>query len=327
MSAALAVAGYGQTESVLVGTNGAIAQPTNFWQANASNARSGIGLGSAATNPETAFQPASSALTNIASGNGGALTNLKATNIIGQIPASNISSVSVSNITGVVVVGQGGTGATNAGTARTNLGITAIGEGVFTATNTETVRVAIGLPLGALTNTNTAGFREAISLGWSALTNTKSAGFISALWGKNQPVLADSNGVVTSPTNLWTTNADAIRSAAGLYTNTNGETAVQWIYDPVEANGVFSISDGNATYSGENPVDFADTMRDLLYLKWNTLTNTNATGFQSDMFATNAAPTNTNNVNTVDFNTAVHWLEVTVKIAGTNQTLRIPLFQ
>ena len=49
---------------------------------SASNARVALGLGTAATNPSSAFQPASLALTNLANNNGGALTNLSATNFL-----------------------------------------------------------------------------------------------------------------------------------------------------------------------------------------------------------------------------------------------------
>lgn len=211
ISGALVVSGFGQTRNVLVGTNNAVVQPTNFWSADASNARTGLGLGSAATNPATAFQPSSSALTNLASGNGGALTNLQATNLIGIIPASNISTVTFTNISGTLPISSGGTSATNASDARQNLGATTVGDAVFTATNAAAARTAIntlatngngaGLtnltaanitgtvalasnlssPL-ALTNggtgaTNAVTARTNLGLGWSALTNTDSTSF------------------------------------------------------------------------------------------------------------------------------------------------------
>jgi len=86
ISMALVVSGHAQTRNVLVGTNNAVVQPTNFWSADASNARSGLGLGSAATNPSSAFQPASPILSNLVSG--GALT------------FSNVT-VGISNVTGL----------------------------------------------------------------------------------------------------------------------------------------------------------------------------------------------------------------------------------
>ena len=116
ISAALAVSGYAQTRNVLVGTNNAVVQPTNFWSADASNARTGLGLGSAATNPSSAFQPSSSVLTNLSSSNGGSLTNISSASIVGVVGLST-------NVTGIVSVANGGTGSTNSTGARTALGL------------------------------------------------------------------------------------------------------------------------------------------------------------------------------------------------------------
>jgi len=121
ISTALAVSGYAQTRYVLVGTNNAVIQPTNFWSADASNARTGLGLGTAATNPATAFQSSSTVLSNLASSNAVNLTNLRATNIVGVIPSSNIATVNFTNISGTLAIVSGGTGATNASGARTAL--------------------------------------------------------------------------------------------------------------------------------------------------------------------------------------------------------------
>jgi len=103
---ALAVSGLAQTRSVIVNTSGVVQSPTNFWSADVTNARSGLGLGTAATNPATAFQPSSLVLSNLASNNAVNLTNLRATNIVGTLSIT-----------------QGGTGSTNAADARTAFGL------------------------------------------------------------------------------------------------------------------------------------------------------------------------------------------------------------
>jgi len=154
ISGALVVSGYAQTRNVLVGTNNTVVQPTNFWSADASNARTGLGLGTAATNPASAFQPSSATLSNLASSNAVNLTNLRATNLVGLIPTSNIPPTTLTNIGGTLAITQGGTGATNIGNARTNLGATSIGDAVFTAINAATARTTIG---ALSTNDNGAG--------------------------------------------------------------------------------------------------------------------------------------------------------------------------
>jgi hypothetical protein len=166
ISSALVVSGYSQTRNVLVNSNNAVVQPTNFWSADASNARTGLGLGTAATNPATAFQPSSLVLSNLASSNGVNLTNISVSGVVGALatngnatnltnfPASllttngngaGLTNLTAANITGTVALASnlssplaltnGGTGATNAATARTNLGLGNVGQFAFDGTN------------------------------------------------------------------------------------------------------------------------------------------------------------------------------------------------
>lgn len=214
---ALAVSGLAQTRSVIVNTSGVVQSPTNFWSADVTNARSGLGLGTAATNPATAFQPSSLVLSNLSSSNGSALTNLTAANITGTVAlASNVTGTVAlaSNVTGTIAISNGGSGATTTAGARTNFGLGALSTneigfgnvkmgnfgvnfiepvnqeivfGLPTDTdpvylnpihwNDGGVRTALGLGLSVLTNTNTSNFRTAIGLG---VTNDVTFGSVTA---------------------------------------------------------------------------------------------------------------------------------------------------
>ena len=232
VSGALIVSGYSQTRNVLVGTNNRVVQPTNFWSADVTNARAGLGLGSAATNPASAFQPSSTVLSNLASSNGAGLTNLTAANITGTVGLA-------SNVTGTIAISNGGSGATTAGGAVTNfftpntpLVFATNGQVVAnTGTNVLTFTNEVKFASGDLTvsgqnqnisgsgvdlsfedgayggtlymdggsiefsgATNAATTRTNLGLGWSALTNSNAGtGLVSV----------NTNGEVVSPTNFW----------------------------------------------------------------------------------------------------------------------------
>ena len=383
----LVVLGLAQTRNVVVGTNGAVVSPTNFWSADVTNARSGLGLGTAATNPATAFQPSSTVLSNLASSNGGSLTNLTA-----------------SNVTGTIAISNGGSGATTAGGARTNLGL------VLTAlTNTDVTnfRTAIGVGVtndvgfNSIAVTNAAATRTNLGLGWIALTNTNTVGFNTSLYGSGtNPVLYNTNGEVVSPTNFWqvapisatvqyqtnvtgtSTNAatnsrnlflfslapsvSGLTNTVTLPTNTattfegdratiihlatnsaNTVTAIRQLgaatnlitLNQVDEavllmyrSGAWVLSD-NVSYvepiffSGTNAGANAAASRTNLGIPLAALTNTNNANFQAAIFNTNSVPTNSANVNAVNFNTAIHWMEVNVVTNGATNNFRIPLFK
>lgn len=242
---------FAQTRNVLVNTSSVVVQPTNFWSADASNARTGLGLGSAATNPSTAFQPSSSVLSNIASSNAINLTNIRATNIVGTVALA-------SNVSATLAISNGGTGATNAATARTNL---SLGATWLTNTNLTTLRNAIGL--GAINDVSffTVSAQDikdetntVISLVnqefYHASPNTKVADWGDTRFKFYVPLEFDGGG--------YSNNASATRTNLGL--------------------GWSALTNTNAS-----------NFRSAIDLGWSGLTNTNAANFRAaiELGATN----------------------------------------
>lgn len=93
--------------------------------------------------------------------------------VAADIPTLNQNTTGTSaNVTGTVAVANGGTGATTAATARTNLGATTVGGNMFTLTNPS----AITFPRFNADNTvsalDAATFRTAIGAGTSSTTGT-----------------------------------------------------------------------------------------------------------------------------------------------------------
>jgi hypothetical protein len=282
ISGAFVVSGFGQTRNVLVGTNNAVIQPTNFWSADASNARTGLGLGTAATNSASTFQPSSTALSNLATGNGGALSNLQATNLVGIIPASNISTVTFTNIGGTLAISSGGTGATNAANARQNLGSTVIGDAVFIATSAAAARTA--LSLGTAATSSITEFQPANA----NLTNLATNNAINLT---NFPVLllvtnGSASGLTNFPTSLLTTNGNGSGLTNLAASNIIGTVAL-----------ASNLSSPLALTNGGTGATNAATARTNLGLGWSALTNTDATNFRNAIGLGATWLTNTNVAN------------------------------
>lgn len=375
---ALVVSGNSQTRNVLVGTNNAVVQPTNFWSADVTNARSGLGLGSAATNPASAFQPSSATLSNLAASNGadltnlaasnvvgalslgrggtgstnasdartalglgtastnpasafqaysanltnlaannaGSLTNLTATSIVGIIPSSNIPTINFTNISGTLSIASGGTGATNAANSRQNLGSTTVGDALFTATNEGVARTAIGATtvgsgLFTLSNPdaitflrinadNTASslsssdFRTAIGLD-TAATNPATAFQPASSVLTN--LAASNGGSLTNITASNVTGTIAISNGGSGATTagvarTNLGLGATWLTNTDVTNFRTAIGVGatNDVVFNSMAVTNAAATRTNLGLGWTALTNTTASGFQTALFGTNTNP-------------------------------------
>lgn len=223
---------FAQTRNVLVNTSSVVVQPTNFWSADASNARSGLGLGSAATNPASSFQSSSSVLSNLASSNAINLTNIRATNIVGSIALA-------SNVSGIVSIANGGTGGTTAGEARTNLnaqqasvvlsnlansnggnltnlnisnlGTILITGGGTGATNAATARTNLGIGATWLTNTNMINFLKDLGLHGTGQDSFIGLGSLNIAASSGSVV---GGGVANTATNNFTTVSGGFQNKA-----------------------------------------------------------------------------------------------------------------
>jgi hypothetical protein len=306
---ALAVSGLAQTRSVIVNTSGVVQSPTNFWSADVTNARSGLGLGTAATNPASAFQSASVNLSNLASSNGGILTNIQASNLVGFINITNIpTAVTLSNIDGILSLEKGGTAATNADNARQNLGASFIGNALFTATNESSARVFIGALStngDAINLTNFPAFLLRTNGSGASLTNIAASnisgtvgtasnvtGIVSIINGGSGATTAGGartnlGGTTVGNAVFTATNAAAAADAIGLgATNQVG-------FDSVQAND-FTVSDGGTiSFEDTGSIEFgnaAGPTRTNLGLGWSALTNTSTAGFNTSLYGSGTNP-------------------------------------
>ena len=110
-----------------------------------------------------------------------------------------ISATTSSPFAGVLPVAQGGTGASSAGSARTNLGATGIGSAVFTAATTADARTAIAAAASGANSdiTSLSGLTTPLSVAQGGTGSTTASAARSALGA----AASGSNGDITALTN------------------------------------------------------------------------------------------------------------------------------
>ena len=291
---------YGSgTNPVLYNTNGEVVSPTNFWQV------------APITTTFIDSQPTTNQTTNIAAGSNLhihsiAFSTVGITNTI-ALPTTNSFNGDVA-----LVVHQGPTSSVTAvrtaGAATNLITLNQFEEAVeFVYYNSvwqfNHNRSFIEPIFFSGTNAvaNAAASRTNLGLGWSALTNTNINLF------KSEIELGEGDIV---------TFAELI-----LRAGTNSSD-IHFAVDPAEMGLGVPIAFGftNQTLN-------AAISRTNLGLGLPALTNTNNANFQAAIFNTNSIPTNGANVNAVNFNTAIHWMEVNVVTNGVTNNFRIPLFK
>ena len=149
--------------------------------------------------------------------------------VAADIPTLNQNTTgTAANVTGTVAVANGGTGATTAATARTNLGATTLGGNLYTLANV----AAISFPRFNADNTvsslDAASFRTAIGAGTSSTTGT-----VTSVGGTGTVSGLTLTGTVTTSGNLTLGGTLAVTPS-----NFASQTAKTFLAAPNGAAGV-----------------------------------------------------------------------------------------
>jgi hypothetical protein len=123
--------------------------------------------------------------------------NFSAGTITAALSGNATTATTAGNVTGTVAVANGGTGATTAPNARTNLGATTLGSNLFTITNPSAITFPRFNADNTVSSLNAADFRTAIGAGTSSTTGT-----VTSVGGTGTVNGITLSGTVTTSGNL-----------------------------------------------------------------------------------------------------------------------------
>jgi hypothetical protein len=189
---------------------------------------------------------------------------------LGRTSASQtLTGVSIdgnsANVTGTVTIANGGTGATTAAAARTNLGATTVGGNLFTLTNPSAITFPRFNADNTISSLSAADFRTAIGAGTSSTTGT-----VTSVGGTGTVSGLSLSGTVTTTGNL---------TLGGTLTLTSGQITTGLGYTPYNStnpNGyITGISFANVSSKPTTLSGYGIT--DALPLTGGTLTSSGRT--------------------------------------------------
>jgi hypothetical protein len=184
------------------------------------------------------------------------------------------------NVTGIVAVANGGTGASTAAAARTNLGATTVGGNLFTLTNPSAITFLRINADNTITALSAANFRTAIGAGTSSTVGT-----VTSVGGTGTVSGLSLSGTVTSTGNLTLGGTLTVTAS-----NFSSQTANTFLAAP---NG----SSGTPTFR-------SIVAADIPTLNQNTTGNAATVGtFAETAFAVNQRDGDINSNATLDSNT------------------------
>jgi hypothetical protein len=139
--------------------------------------------------------------------------------VAADIPTLNQNTTgTASNVTGTVAIANGGTGATTAATARTNLGATTVGGNMFTLTNPSAIRFTRINADNTISALDAAAFRTAIGAGTSSTTGTVTS--ITAGTGLTGGTITSSGTIAIDSTVATLTDTQTLQNKTLNNTNT-----------------------------------------------------------------------------------------------------------